>query len=118
VSRDVIFDKDVKSSSSQDSPSVIEKSEEDFPKTNLEIHDESNSSMDEGRLGLDMPSPSTLARKETKMAHSLDKGVDQVQVDVSVAEGFGVHERDSNVDKLLMALYRLLSIPQPIQICR
>jgi hypothetical protein len=41
---------------------------------------------------------------------SRDEGVDLVQV-VSDFRGFEVHERDSHVDRLLIALHRLLHIP-------
>jgi hypothetical protein len=60
VRKDVIFDEDVRSSSSQDSPSVIEENVEVVvPEIDSETQDESDSEGDEVRLGLDMPSPST-----------------------------------------------------------
>jgi hypothetical protein len=54
------LDEDVRSSCSQDSPSMIEESEDTVvPNIDPTFHDESDSSVDEVRLGSDMPSPST-----------------------------------------------------------
>jgi len=67
VTRDVKFNEDVRSSSnSRDCPSEIEENEEVVvPYANLKTRDESNSRIDEARLGMDMPSPSTPPYKKS-----------------------------------------------------
>jgi hypothetical protein len=59
LSKDAIFDEEMRSSSSQDSPSVIKERQEVVPETDSNTQDELDSEEDEVRIGLDMPSPST-----------------------------------------------------------
>jgi hypothetical protein len=80
VSKDVIFDEDVRSSNSQDSPSMIEEREEVVvPETDSETRDESNSEGDEVRLGVDIPSPSTpTCRKLRWLTQTLQEAQEHV----------------------------------------
>jgi hypothetical protein len=67
VSRDVIFDEDMGSFSSQHSPSMIEeRMEVVVPEVDSKTRDKLDSQRYEERLGLDMPSPSTLAHKRPR----------------------------------------------------
>jgi hypothetical protein len=68
MSRDVKFDEDVRSSSSQDSPSMIEREREEVVilEIDLGIRLESNSRMDKVSLGMDMPSRTTPAHRKSR----------------------------------------------------
>jgi hypothetical protein len=59
-------------------------------------------SLKEGGVGLEVTLSSKFSRKDK---------LDHLQVVASVAKGFEVHERDSHVHKLLIALYGLLLVP-------
>jgi hypothetical protein len=64
LSIDVIFDKGIRASSSQDSPLVVEENVEVVVlETNLETLHELDSEGDEVRLGLNMPLSSSLAHR-------------------------------------------------------